>query len=269
MVICLLVVSCEDTQPVIYDGQQTLISFGKTSSTLAVTIDDTGTVDIQVVASTLSTEARTFNVKLNAAKTNTDLQNFTLPATVTIPANEYFGVLTVTGMDFDLETTTELIVISLEGSSGSTVVTSIEHTISIKQVCPIIAPFAGAYAMTQLTAINPDDGVPVFSDQIVTIVVVEATTRKFVATYLEGLGIGQPASTVPFTLLCNDVIVGPAIATGLSCGGTPAITLGPATVPSNYDASDDSVFELTLTEYVTDGGCGANPYQVTFRFTKQ
>ena len=269
MVICLLIVSCEDTQSVIYDGEQTLISFGSVTSTLAVTIDDTGSVDIQVVASTLSPQDRTFNVTLNTTKTNTDLQNFSLPSTVTIPANEYFGILTVTGIDFDLETATELIVIGLEGSGGTTAVTKVEHTISIKQVCPIIADFSGAYFMTQITDINPDDGVPVFSDQVVTIIVVEATTRKFSAVYLEDLGIGQPASTIPFTLLCNDVVVGSNIGTGLACGGTPPITLGPATVPSNYDASDDSVFELTLTEYVTDGGCGANPYQVTFRFTKQ
>lgn len=271
ILICLLIVSCQDTQSVLYDGSQTLIAFNKGTSVLAVTIDATGTDEIVIDASTLSSQDRTFNVVLNTEKTTTDAQNFTLPSTFTIPANEYSGILTVTGLDFNLETATQLIVISLEGTNGTTIVSNVEHVISIKQVCPVTAPFAGEYAITQLTPDNVQggDGGPVFLDQILTLKSTGPTTREFSAVYLEHLGIGQPATKVPFTLLCNDVVVAGGIGTGLACGGTPGITLGPATVPSTYNADDDSVFELTLTEYVTDGACGADPYQVTFRFTKQ
>jgi hypothetical protein len=64
--------------------------------------------------------------------------------------------------------------------------------------------------------------------------------------------------------------VNSGIGTSLLCvQGSPVITLGPALIPSVYDDQDDSVVELTLTEYETDGGCNASPYQVTFRLTKQ
>lgn len=270
MVICLLIVSCEETQPVIYDGAQTFVGFHSKVSNLEVTIDDTGSVDIQIDASTLSSQDRTFNVVLNDAKTTSDSQNFQLPSSVTIPANEYFGFLTVNGVDFNLETTIELIVISLEGTSGTTVVSKSEHEIRIKQVCPVSAPFLGNYQLTQLTDVNPDDGVDVFDPQVITLASEGGNARSFSAVYLEGAGIGQPPSKVIFNLSCNNVIVNPGIGTGLLCvQGEPQITLGPGTVPANYDPEDDSYFELTLTEYVTDGGCGASPYQVTFSLTKQ
>ena len=96
------------------------------------------------------------------------------------------------------------------------------------------------------------------------------TSRTFSAIYLEGISSGFPELTINFSLICNQIIVDVAN-TRLSCGGgAPAINIGPAEIPSSYISTDDSVFELTLTEYYTeDGNCGCTPYPVTFKFTKQ
>ena len=271
LAISLLFTACGDFEPVVFDPNtgQTLVFFSKTTDALEVTIDDTGSVDVQIGVNTLSSQDRTVNVTVNSDLTTANSENYSVPATVVIPANEYFGQLTVTGVDVSVETTAEIITINLVSIEGGGQISKANHTISIFQVCPINAPFSGQYLLEQLTAINPDDGVACFSDQVLTIEVTGSTNRRFKAVYLEDLGIGQPPATVPFGLVCNQVIVAPGIGTSLSCGGTPAITLGPANVPASYDSDDDSMFELTLTEYVTDGGCGAAPYQTTFRLTKQ
>jgi hypothetical protein len=273
LAISVLLSSCGDFEPVIFDPDtgQTLVFFSSTTSALQVVVEDTGSVDVKIGVNTLSSMDRTVTIAVNPSPTLTTAaaENYTVPTTVVIPAGEYFGVLTITGVDNSVETTPEIITINIVSIEGGGQVSSTNHTISIFQICPITAAFTGNYFLQQLTAINPDDGVKMFNDQVVNIISTGATTRSFKAKYLEALGIGQPDSTIPFGLVCNEVIVAPGIGTGLSCGGTPAITLGPANVPANYDADDDSVFELTLTEYVTDGGCGAAPYQTTFRLTKQ
>jgi hypothetical protein len=266
-IISVLLTSCGDFEPVIYEGKQTLAFFDEATSTLEVLIDETGSVDIQIGATTLSTTERTINVSVVEETTTTEASNYNVPTTVTIPANEYFATLTVSGMDTSLETATETITIQVDSVDGG-VGSPSAHSISIYQICPVEAAFEGDYAITQLTAINPDDGIPMFEDQIVEITNAGGLTRSFLANYLGGLNIGQPDSEVVFTLICNEVIVGADIDTSLGCGDG-AITLGPATTPSAFDPLDDTTFELTLTEYVTDGGCGANPYQTTFLFTKQ
>lgn len=274
LAISILLTSCGDFEPVIFDPNtgQTLVFFSKATSALEVTIDETGSVDVQIGVNTLSSSDRTVTVAVNTDPTLTtaDPENYSVPTTVVIPANEYFGQLTITGVDNSVETTAEIITINIVSIEGDGQISNANHTVSIFQVCPVIAPFTGEYFMEQLTPINPDDGVQCFEDQILTITSTGTTNRQFRAVYLEALGIGQPASTVPFGLICNEVIVAPGIGTGLVCvQGDPAITLGPGIVPATYDSEDDTVFELTLTEYVTDGGCGAAPYQTTFRFTKQ
>lgn len=269
-------VSCDETvDPLIYNGveteNRTFISFERSVYNLPVPINDTGSIQIILNASTMSPSERTFSLQLDTEKTTAESATFSLPSTVTIPANEYQGTITIMGMDNDLvEPTPERIVFNLTGLSDTQDTDFTEVTVNIFEVCPLAAPFTGTYFLEQITAINPDDGVNVFEDQILEVVSEGDNTRSFSAVYLEGLGIGQPPSIVVFNLVCNDVIVNPGIGTGLLCvQGSPVITLGPGTTPATYDPEDDSVFEINMTEYVTDGGCGAAPYQVTFRLTKQ
>ncbi len=270
-------VSCEKNENLQFDNEngQTLAFFEVESSNLPVVIDDSGSVDVRIGVTTISTSARTINVSVVDDETTALPDTYSLASsTVTIPANEYFGVLTINGVDNNVDTAAKLITLKLEGISGGIVDPTL-HVVSIFEVCPIPSgAFLGNYAMEQLTVINPADGVQVFENQILAITIPEdgaETSRQFEAIYLEALNIGQPATTVTFSLVCNNIIVDSGIETRLVCAaGEPVITLGPGDVPSNYDATDDSVFELTLTEYETGGdACSASPYQVTFRLTKQ
>ena len=261
--------SC-DENIVIYDPEtgQTLAFFTNGSSNFAVLIDQSGTLDIELGVSTISSSERTVAVSIDASST-ADAQNYTIASSVTIPANEFFGVLTVTAIDNTIETSAETIVINIDGVDGAEVAGNASHTISLFQVCEITpGTFVGDYFLEHLSNSAACFAVATFEDQVVSIISTGDTSRSFTANFLGGYSIGQPDSTVPFSLVCNEVIVGSDIATFLACAGEPSIVLGPAIVPANYDSADDSVFELSLTEN-PGGGCGCNSPQVTFRLTKQ
>lgn len=262
--------SC-DENIVIYDPDtgQTLAFFTNGSSNMAILIDQSGTLDIELGVSTLASSDRTVAVLIDGSST-ADAQNYTIPSSVTIPANEFFGVLTVTAIDNTIETSAETIVINIDNVDGSEVAGNASHTISLFQVCELIpGTFVGDYFIEQLTPINPCDEVKLFEDQVVALASTGETSRSFSAVYLAGINPGFPDLKIDFSLVCNEIIVGVSDS-GLACAAGPTINVGPATTPANYDAADDSVFEVTITEYFTeDGGCGCDPYQTTFRFTKQ
>lgn len=281
--------SCDETiEPVIYDGNsetnQTLLSFPATIFNLPVAIDDTGSVTITLNSSTKSSTERTFNISLiNEADvedpetdpfTTANPLTYTLPSTVTIPADSYQTTITINGEDNNLvETAAKQIVFQLEGLSESDNMDNNLVIVNIFEVCPVPAgTFSGNYLMEQLTPINPCDGVLMFENQVIEIVATGDTSRSFSAIYLEGISATFPAIPISFSLVCNEMIVGVSSST-LSCragGAPPSINFGPAMNPSTYTVTDDSIFEVTISEYYTeDGGCGCTPYDTTFRFTKQ
>lgn len=274
-VMSLLVMSCDKTEPTVFNPEtgETLAFFNNPTSNLEVIVNNTGVDTIKVGLTTLAQQDRTITVSLIDSLTTADAANYTLESNqVVVPAGEYFGNLVINGTDTSLEIQPELIALKLESISTEGIVSQDIHTVSIFQICPIEpTSFIGDYMLTQLTPDNPDDGAPVFSDQIINLSLVEgaSTKRQFSAVYLEDVGIGQPAMTVSFALSCGQVIVDPGLDTQLTCDQESNITLGPAEVPATFDSTDDSYFELTLTEYENDGGCGVAPYQVTFSLTKQ
>ncbi len=279
--ICLFIVigsltSCdENVNSVIFDGNEnanrTFLSFPSNTVNLPVIIDNTGSVEITLNSSTRSDVDRSFNISMIAEQTTANPLTYSLPSTVTIPAGSYQGVITVNGVDGGLvDTTAKQLVFSLADLPDNVDFDSNQVIVNIFEVCPVLAEFTGNYMMQQITAINPDDGVQMFNNQVITLVSEGETARSFQAIYLEALGIGNGPTTITFSLVCNQVIIDSNIQTTLLCvGGSPSIDFGPATTPSTYDANDDSVFDVTITEYFEeDGGCGANPYETTFRLTK-
>ena len=268
--------ACDETiNPTIYDGDastnRTFLSFPSSVYNLPVAIDAQGSVTITLNASTKSSSVRTFNINLISEETTANPLTYTLPSTITIPANSYQGTLTIVGMDNNLvEPAAKQIVFNLAGLTDNDDIDEDKITVNVFEVCPIIAPFTGTYFMEQITPINPDDGIQMLEDQIVEVISTGDTSRSFSAVYLEAFGIGNGPTTFRFSLVCNEVIVDLVASTLLCVQGAPSINFGPANVPSTYVADDDSVFEVTISEYYTeDGGCGANPYDTTFRFTKQ
>jgi hypothetical protein len=280
LAVALLFASCGEADTAVYkgaSGDQTFVSFSSANYSLPVEINATGSLDVTVFSSSLSDQDRTFNVVRVDEESTADPATYNLPATVTIPAGSHQGILTITGQDEDLEESTVL-VIRIEGLTDNPdfAFDSNKTTITVDQFCPIEdTMFVGEYLLQQTSGINPDDGVKVFDDQVITLskpagAPAGSVARTFSAVYLESLDIGQPASNVVFQLLCGKVAVNSGITTGLLCvQGGPTITLGPGTTPGLFDTSSDEEFYINMTEYETDGGCGYSPFQVTFKLTKQ
>lgn len=274
-VMSLLFIGCEKTEPTIFDPEtgETLAFFNNSTSNLEVVVNNTGTDTIKVGLTTLAQQDRTITVSIIDSLTTANAENYTLESNqVVVPAGKFFGNVVISGNDTSLEIQPELIVLKLESLNTDGILSQDIHTVSIFQICPVEpTAFVGQYAIAQLTPNNPDDGVPVFSEQVINLSLVEgaSTKRQFSAVYMGDLGIGQPAMAVSFALSCGQIIVDSGLDTFLTCDQETNITLGPAEVPATFDSTDDSYFELTLTEYENDGGCGAAPYQVTFSLTKQ
>ena len=270
IVASVLLSSCGDFEPVLFDPLtgQSLAFFPSASADLEVLINESATISVSVGVNTLSSADRTVTITVDEENTTATSGMYTFDATVTIPANEFFGSFSVTGIDDGLTTSPVLLTLKLD-SIADGVVSAGPFSISMFEFCPIAdGDFEGDYLLEQIGV--GAFGAPIFQTAIVNIESTGLTARAFSALYLGDLGIGQPPSDISFSLVCNETFVGEGITTGLSCGGD-GITVGPGTTPGVYDGADDSVFTLTMTDFVTGGpSCGvADPYEVTFTLTKQ
>lgn len=252
----------------VYDNVngQTLISFQGNSSDLAVTIDDSGSVEVTVESSTVSSSDRTVSISIDPEST-ANAENYTLSSTtITIPANEYFGSVTIDGVDNSVETTAETIILNIDSVSDPSTLGISTHVVNIFQVCPIPTDyFVGSYLIEQMTP--QIDGYSLSHNSVVDVYIPNGNTtqRAFLTeayiTYCSG-------SFFEFrvNMVCNQFIV-PNLNTTCACGNftdwwSAAIT------PDTYDitAGDDVLF-ITFTDD-TQGDCGT-PAQTQYRFTKQ
>ena len=259
---------------VIFDpvNGQTLINFASANADLPILINGTGSVDIEVQATTISEVDRTFNVleiPLDDPDLAADPANFTVAQAI-IPANSFIGTLTVQGQDITAEVDARFI--DLQFVEENDIVTDNPLRLSVFQVCPVEpTAFTGMYQVSGPSAVSGGSDL-IGTDVLVEIIATSDTGREFEANYLADLGIGQPNFTFAFGLVCDQVIPGPPVATNLICGtGQPPITLGPPPVEmrSPYDANDDSIFEITLVEDVDDS-CGDGDVDVvTIQLVKQ
>ena len=267
-IISVLLTSCGDFEPVVYDGDQTLAFFDNSTSTLEVLVDDMGSVDIQIGVSTLSSSARTVNISVVEESTTTDASNYSVPTTVTIPANEYFGTLTVTGIDTTLEISTETITIQVDSVDGG-VGSPAAHSISIYQICPIPDGYLlGDYQMMDVVAtVGPGNGTSNFGTGVVTITENSPTSRALTVTVLPAFTGGTGFDMI-IDLVCNNMSFRD-IGSGLGCGGgggAEYIYTSEGSIGTTYDIGSDDTFTVN---YVEDpfGSCGG-PYDASFSLTR-
>ena len=258
---CAFLVSCGDFEEVIYDGVngQTLAFFQGSSSALEVEINSTNTTTVTVGVSTLSSSDRTITVSADAAST-ADPAMYSFSTSVTIPANEYFGDFTITGIDEGLTTDAKTLILNIEDSAGITASAG-SHTVSLVEICPIAATFAvGQYTIDFVSGgIGAAGFAPALGTGIPVDVVVGAssTERRFNVKFYPSFGFANPPVDFSFNLVCGTTVTNGIVdgqASGVGCGGS--IAFGPSSTPGSYTVGDDTTMTLIFLED-TEEICGS------------
>lgn len=262
----LFAASCGDNEDVIYNpnGSQGVIYFERNTGELAIAQDDAGTLEMKIFSSNLSPVARVINVTINEARSTADPANYSVPATVTIPANAYFGTLVIEGTDVTATTAPEVLVVNISGAAGtSDQVSTTALEISVYEFCPILENgFTGSYLITEVTPFV--DGPTLSNNTVVTLVADSYTRRSFqTGNYVDYCA---PMMTFRFALVCGEVIVDGNQRSTCACSAA-GLFFGPASTPATFDPEDDSEFFVTFTNDVT-GDC-SSATQTTYKFTKQ
>lgn len=268
---CAFLVSCGDFEEVIYDGVngQTLAFFKDKTSTLEVEINSTNTTTIKIGVSTLSSSDRTVTVSADPASTAVAAM-YSFSSTVTIPANEYFGELTITGIDEGLTTDSKTLILNIEDSNGINA-GSESHTITLVEICPIAPTFAvGMYTATFVSGGIAASGMaPVFGngDTIELQVGSSSTERIFNLKLYPTVGLSNPPADFSFSLVCATTVTNGIVAgqdSGVVCSNN-LIQFGPAPTPGTYTVGDDTTITLVFKEDSTEscGTAGITRYTLT------
>jgi hypothetical protein len=245
---------------------QSLVAFAGSSSDLAVVIDGTGTVNVQIEVSTVSDADRTVTVSVDEESTAA-AENYSLVSnSVTIPAGSYSGLLTINGVDNSVEPQAETILLNIQDSTANNAVLSTtQHTVNIFQVCPVPGDFlVGSYLLTDNGNENFGIDVPV----TISVVDGEPTQRTFVATFLPNTGVARDVDVV-LTLGCNFFNLS-TIDINVTCTQVTGYVIGSAgSSNSMYDLDDDSVGTVHVVNYLEDleADCGPTVVQ-NFTLTK-
>ncbi|WP_343624969.1 hypothetical protein [Flavobacterium lindanitolerans] len=140
-------VSCSDPDGVTYNENLTYVAFEKAAYNLPIPVNSSTSVDIKFVASSKSNVARTYNLTVVAEETNANPLTYSVPATLTIPANSYEGIATITGTDNDLvDFAIKKLVIKVSGLSAKESTDTEKITLNVYEVCPlVINDFVGPF----------------------------------------------------------------------------------------------------------------------------
>lgn len=273
LMVVTLFFSCEETQNVIYDGSQTFVGFSTPTSNLDVVIDESSSIEVTVTSSTLSSADRSVEISVSESST-ADAENYVVPTSVVIPANEHFGTFTIQGIDNSLDITTQTIVLNLSGSLAATNLSAESHTVRIKQICPVPDTFfVGDYLIEEISPVSATNGSALSNNSVVEVYIPNNADGNPISTQrafeTEAFPMFCPGTLFQFEidLVCNELVV-PLGRTTCSCGGNFDDYWGPAPVSTTYDVADDSVIEVNFTDDTQDA-CGGGTSVVTYRFTKQ
>jgi hypothetical protein len=140
-----LLTSC-DEDVVIYDvdnGQEVVAFNGSASVDLPVTIEGASSVDLEIGVTTKSNSDRTYSVGIDPSST-ADPSEYTVSNSVTIPAGEFTGALTVVG-NFDAipDGVTNTLVLNISEPSDGVLGQRDQVTVNLFRFCPsdLVAEF--------------------------------------------------------------------------------------------------------------------------------
>ncbi|MBY8962302.1 hypothetical protein KJK34_06010 [Flavobacterium sp. D11R37] len=275
--IALVFASCEDVEPIVYNGNieqnQTFLSFSRSSYLLPVVQNTTGEVVVTLNSSTVADYDRTYNLEVTLPDNQSaaNPETFEVPSTITIPAGEYQGFITITGVDNNLvdENRKSFTITITNVDENTEIADSNSAVINIYEVCPLQDDFLGQY---QVQVIQPwlAPTLPAFSAGVVTLTQGDTPfERVFTANVYPGY-CGATQLTIAFA--CNFVNLSEEVETCLRCTSDPAdllITFAPVDLDmrSPYNTNDDSYFELTFNENSV-GNCGDGDQFTVVTFTK-
>ena len=290
-VLALNLSSCDDgPEPVIYSGdansERTYLSLDQASYNLEVAINDVGETEVVLFSSTSSSSDRTYSVVLDAEATTANTDAFTIPTSVTIPANSYKGSMLISAEDItsgDVDETVYQIVFTLGDLSG--VDMDIKATyeengeekyydysepiiVNMYETCPVDGSFfVGTYIMDDTSEFPNYDS----AQEVVVSVGASSTDRIFETTFLPTTSVAGP-QTVSLSLVCGKIAF-KTIETTIFCSrdsnNDPIyIVLGNADDNNlAYDVTDDSSFVVNYIDDV-NGSCGSSSLQ-SLTFTKK
>jgi hypothetical protein len=110
------------------------VTFEDDSYSFGVDLGSENTNAIKIYAANITATDRTIGVAVIAASTTLDAAAYTVPTTVTIPANSNVGTISVSVSDLGISADGETLSIGLEAAAGLYVGGNI--TVNVRQVCP-------------------------------------------------------------------------------------------------------------------------------------
>lgn len=127
--------------------------------------------------------------------------------------------------------------------------------------------FVGSYTVTSAGA--GVLGIQVWAEGTVVTMVADGgpTRRSFDIVHIPDAGVGQPATTFAFDLVCGNVNIASNQSTGLQCSSGLFYGPAPSGETGSYDAGDDSVITFVFTDN-SGSDCGEGPQNITATLTK-
>jgi hypothetical protein len=141
IILVIVVVSC-DEEIVNYDNVngQTLLKFDEPAAkTFPVRLNEDGSVDVIVSASTVSTVDRSVDISLNEEETTYDTDSFTFESNVVIAAGEYTSSFNISAVDNGLSPSDDFVIVFNLNSIDNVdnfVIERESQVLNVSLVCP-------------------------------------------------------------------------------------------------------------------------------------
>lgn len=226
------------------------------------------TTDIMIVSTNVSSVDRQYSLEVDPSSTASMGIDFILSSsTVTIPANTYFGVVTVTSILTENTINGVTAIFNLSGSSEVSVFDNVATVDINHKTCDIFPEimFSGDYLLEQVGGDNGFGNAFLETGNVVTLINDGGNVRSFQSIYL--VDVGQPAMTFSFSLDCSQVIPLMDQSAEVSCGELITLSPSEATVQS-YTPFDDSEIIVTFIETISEDCPLANTSETTIKLTK-
>lgn len=178
-------VSCSDIEGVTYNDSQAYVAFSEPVYNVRVPLDSSISLEAEIVASNKVDYDRTYQLTLLESETDANPATYVIPSTVTIPANSYVGVVTITGTDNGLvDSNVKKLTLTIGGYAENESTDLDKVVFNIFEFCPVVVDeFVGDFL--SVTWWNDGESVQVISEGSApnTLVIEGFYSEDFVITY--------------------------------------------------------------------------------------